>query len=998
MRLFRHINPSVNPRLCLPILLMLCLLFVAAAWQSPVVYATDETTAPAAQLYLPLIQRVDQVVTPTPTTPTATATPTPAPALAFFPDATWKTSDASTAVDAQGGQHVAFYYYEPKIEQRPQSARYAYCPSQCEQQASWQSVALASDQDVNEVQLRLNGAGKPRLLIRTVSTVVANGNDFYYATCDQDCTIAAGWTLTLVHSNSGTAIVELEDDELPQRSFALDPLGRPRFVFVDRTNSHYGVFYAFCDNDCQQPAAWQQTRINRVQEAPYRDDDFYYPALAFTADGRPRLVTAQFFPMNDGESTLAYFECNAACDRTESWQTVSLALRGGGAEPSADIAVDGAGRPRIAFYQEALLNEQGKRLFYLWCNTDCLDVANWQQRELGLGSFNGQEPDLELDRQGRPRLAYADWDAGGIGLAWCNENCETTAATWEHQLLEDRNLLYSVWPVAYPPHCDGGLWNTLSPTLVLPANGNLQIAYDATYHAHCLYDDDPTDNNPPVSAMHLIVRAARLLSVPLPFALPPDPGTPTPGATSSPTAVTPTPVTPTPVPPTVTPTPVAIPTTLAFFTETRWQTSNTSVAVDVNGGKHMVFYYAEAAVAENPTFASYFYCPGQCEDDANWNGLNFAAQVNEVQLALNAAGKPSLLLRTDSLLYQGGNDYYYATCTGDCTTVAGWSLGYVLSTHGTADVERHDVEQPQRAFALDPDGRPRFVYLDRNERVDPNHIGLFYAFCDSNCTITGQWQAARISETIQESDHFDWEVTLYPTLAFTTDGRPRLLTAEFYPLEGKAATLTYYECNDLCELGYTWGKVQLYERGEGPLPSADLVIDATGHPHVAFYQEKIRETLPGGGTAVTGPHLWYATCPESHCMTAFNWQAMELGLDAHNGGAPDLALDSQGRPRLAYVHGESSGIGYSWCDANCTSYTAHAWQHGVVETGSQVQREWPIDPPAGCAAGEWHSLTPTLALSAMDEVQVAYDAAYIAHCTTDEVLMRTGRLLVFTQP
>lgn len=174
------------------------------------------------------------------------------------------------------------------------------------------------------MQLRLNGDGQPRLLIRTATTVNASGHDFYYAACEQNCTTTANWSLTLVHSNSGIATVELQDDELPQRSFALDPLGRPRSLYVDRTNGNYGTFYAFCDSDCNRADTWQQTRINRVQQTPYRDDDVYYPSLTFTADGRPRLVTADFFPINDGDSSLAYYECNANCDQTDSWQVVTI--------------------------------------------------------------------------------------------------------------------------------------------------------------------------------------------------------------------------------------------------------------------------------------------------------------------------------------------------------------------------------------------------------------------------------------------------------------------------------------------------------------------------------------------------------------------------------------------------------------------------------------------------------------------------------------------------
>jgi hypothetical protein len=39
--------------------------------------------------------------------------------LAFFADPNFKTSNASIAVDRNGGTHLAFYYYEPANHQRP---------------------------------------------------------------------------------------------------------------------------------------------------------------------------------------------------------------------------------------------------------------------------------------------------------------------------------------------------------------------------------------------------------------------------------------------------------------------------------------------------------------------------------------------------------------------------------------------------------------------------------------------------------------------------------------------------------------------------------------------------------------------------------------------------------------------------------------------------------------------------------------------------------------
>lgn len=434
------------------------------------------------------------------------------PPLAFFADPTFKTSNASIAVDSAGGTHLAFYYYEPANHQRPTYAVYAYCASQCDDDASWGSVGFG--EFVREVELELTPAGTPRLLITAESAVYTAGKDYLYAACDAGCTQAAGWSFTRIASGWTSAIALDNDDELAQHAFELDGLGRPRFVYRDENYQisppHSGLFYASCDLRCDDAAQWTHTRVTDTRSNAM--ERAYHPSLAITPDGRPRIVSAEFFPIGSTDPTLAYFACEAFCDDTASWQRVDLMLRGGGSEPSADLEVDVRGFPRIAFYQEALLNGQGKRLFYLTCDGQCLQRGNWAVVDLGLGTFNGQEPDLELDDQGRPRIAYADWHQGGPGVAACDATC-SSASSWRHTLVEDRNVLHRAWPVAYPPHCDGGLWNALTPSLTLGPGGAPVLAYDATYHAHCLYDDDPTDTIPPVSKMHLITRAVRVVSM-----------------------------------------------------------------------------------------------------------------------------------------------------------------------------------------------------------------------------------------------------------------------------------------------------------------------------------------------------------------------------------------------------------------------------------------------------------------------------------------------------
>jgi hypothetical protein len=447
-------------------------------------------------------------------TPTATTEPAPPDDLRFFVDSRWRTSSAAIAVDEQGGKHLAFHYYEPvsEGEDRPTYAVYLYCAALCDDGNQWAGVALL--EQVNEVQLQLTSDGKPRLLIRTASQVYPNGKDFYYAACDQACTTLDGWTASYVLSSGNTAAIELQDDALPQRSFALDPNDRPRFVYLDynyqREPDHLGAFYAFCDTQCNDQSNWSETRFTEVVTTPFAWETAYYMALAFTPAGQPRIATAEFFPLAGGEPTVAYFECNEECQLSYTWQRVQLYPRGGGAEPSIDLEIDANGKPHLVFYQEALADGEGKRLLYASCKVDnCRDPRNWNTLDLGLGFSNGQEPDLELDAQGQPRIAYALYN-GGLGYSWCNANCESASANWQHRTLESSTDLQAAWPVAHPPHCDAGIWSSLTPVLVLDRDAQPHVAFDATYHARCWYDD-PNDNLPPNSRMEQVMRAVRVI-------------------------------------------------------------------------------------------------------------------------------------------------------------------------------------------------------------------------------------------------------------------------------------------------------------------------------------------------------------------------------------------------------------------------------------------------------------------------------------------------------
>ncbi|HYN87213.1 MAG TPA: hypothetical protein VER55_01725, partial [Ardenticatenaceae bacterium] len=144
-----------------------------------------------------------------------------------FMDSEWKTSSASVAVDPKGGMHMAFYYYEPQAGEAPTGAGYQFCARNCENGANWRGVRIG--EAVNEVQLALTPDGKPRVLYRATSEG-GLGDDFFYAACERNCTNAAGWTSTKLFSSAGTELFDIYDDDNPQRSFALDPEGRPRYI------------------------------------------------------------------------------------------------------------------------------------------------------------------------------------------------------------------------------------------------------------------------------------------------------------------------------------------------------------------------------------------------------------------------------------------------------------------------------------------------------------------------------------------------------------------------------------------------------------------------------------------------------------------------------------------------------------------------------------------------------------------------------------------------
>jgi hypothetical protein len=102
----------------------------------------------------------------------------------------------------------------------------------------------------------------------------------------------------------------------------------------------------------------------------------------------------------------------------------------------------------------------------------------------------GDGVDLELDAQGRPRLAYLN-GSDNLGYSWCNAGC-TDPAAWQHVIAESSTQLEAEYPVARPVTCNAGLWDTYAPSLALDAQGHPHVGYNGSYKARCQYQD-PND-------------------------------------------------------------------------------------------------------------------------------------------------------------------------------------------------------------------------------------------------------------------------------------------------------------------------------------------------------------------------------------------------------------------------------------------------------------------------------------------------------------------------
>jgi len=382
------------------------------------------------------------------------------------------TSGASLAVDAAGGVHAAMSGYTA-VPGNIYPVYYGYCAENCADAASWGwtiagQVGMGAS-DCDGVRLALDPQGRPRLMWYFLASPIGDDPGYYeYAECDANCLDNASWKVV--------DAITVNPVAFPWRGryFALDPQGRPRFVYreVNAWEGRTGTYYRYCDANCadETDGTWHEYRLN--------EEFLSDTSLAFTSSGLARLA------YRTGDY-LAYYE---NLDGANSWSGGFFFDLGSGA--SFALRVDSQDRPRLAIYNG--YRDGGPdddRLSYAWCQTGCDVVENWNVHDLGLPEDYGKDVDLVLDAQDRPHLAYnVDYigspSVAGLGYARCSDGCETDAPSWQAGMIETSDALDAAEPI--PPTTQGcySFWLDVGerPSLAIDAAGNVRIGYNCVHY------------------------------------------------------------------------------------------------------------------------------------------------------------------------------------------------------------------------------------------------------------------------------------------------------------------------------------------------------------------------------------------------------------------------------------------------------------------------------------------------------------------------------------
>jgi hypothetical protein len=374
-------------------------------------------------------------------------------------------------------------------------------------------------------------------------------------------------------------------------------------------------------------------------------------------------------------------------------------------------------------------------------------------------------------------------------------------------------------------------------------------------------------------------------------------------------------------------------------------TSAPTIEIDAKDGLHAV--YPRYAIGG----AFYAYCAGTCAESEDLSVVDFETEgtVHNSMLALDRAGHPRVLLATATKVY-------YASCDANCGSSSGWETAEILDHAG-------DREVTGEAFALDSEGRPRFLMHTYRAflGIGQKPRATFYVSCDGDCQEAASWQVSQIATQTWEGTDFRYD----------SQGRAHIATVANVEAEGAVTRKlgAYSTCEKDCDVDTNWVGTGLYEAYENSTevvamqPTVALALTRAGTPRVVVL----------GKNAEGNRNIVYFECDED--CTGDNWTGSIISDHESIDTGLDLALDKNDRPRLAYTLGYNIGLAY--CDqADCASETA-MWDLTKVEFGSDMPTD-DIFLWDNCTVGAWFLHSPSIALSADGAPRIGYQARDIS--------------------
>jgi hypothetical protein len=466
-------------------------------------------------------------------------------------------------------------------------------------------------------------------------------------------------------------------------------------------------------------------------------------------------------------------------------------------------------------------------------------------------------------------------------------------------------------------------------------------------------------------------------------------GTPAPAPTPSPTPA------PTPPPPSSGPGTARASFFLPYKLGNETLTSRLPhLAVDAAGGIHAV-YAANAVDSTGHRSAYYAYCPSNCTSTGSFSAVALSDGLGNAEIQLDAAGHPRILLHVgpdpDNIV-----QHQFWACDNDCLRGENWRGGVAAQAQGTFFVSGSEKTQ---SFALDADGRPRFVFTS-NSFGAQGPSGTLFASCDALCMQSENWRVTQLGD-------YEWK---NPALAIGSSGLPQIVYADKFVVQDPYAVLpvvNYLECTSADCSGpiHTLTLAMTADAGAYSEGLFAFRLTASGARRLALY--------PGSGSGgnIAANQLHYLTC-DSSCTQLAQWSALDLALPAgHGEHGLDLALDQQGRPRIAYrIPAPTDELAYVTCDANC-NVSAQGWHALVLPSTADAEAELGLPPRMGCPdcippippcpsafwdAGYW----PELTLDRAGNPLIAYEVQLQVgggQCTAG-TLGRFSRFTTFKQP